>query len=645
MCGIVGFTGENSSSQLSRMNRLIEHRGPDDFGEFSDSENQVHLAMRRLSILDLEGGHQPMFNDDKSIWIVFNGEIFNAPTLRKELEATGSRFQTNNSDTEVILRLYEKEGTHLVHKLNGMFAFVIYDKNHKRLIGARDPFGIKPLYYHLSKNKNLLFSSEIKPLLEVLPSFPQIDNQSLLHYLSLQFVPGENSIFQGIQRVPPGTQFTFCLRSKKLNFEPFFQFPETKTNAYSEEEWSNILEHELKEAVQRWSLSDVPIACSLSGGLDSSIIVAMLSEHTQSPVHTFTLGFENMENPKLDERHLASLVSQKYGTQHHEIVLKPEMLLDELISMAWFLEEPYGGGLPSWYVFKAIGTEFKVGMTGSGGDELFGNYGKFEYYQKPNPGATWFATHSQLSSFPGGNRLLKYLTPSFSHYQNNDLLTHTRDRLTNTFGYFHHFNDYYFSDAQKASFLSSDFSNCNSTNSFMQKEYQRLKQNDLTNSVAMVDLTHQLPEEFLLMTDRFSMGHHVEARVPMLDLKFANLALSMPSNMRCNSGYKKKFMRTIAHRLLPEELLQSGKRGFVLPIQSWLRKELKPLMLKLLGKEHLKKQGIFSEKIATEYVTPFLEGKRDCAHPLWTLVMFQIWHQIYIQNHSIQRPSFTYKDL
>jgi asparagine synthase (glutamine-hydrolysing) len=375
MCGLVALHGRQEESWISGMNRRIHHRGPDDDGVFRDPGAELSMAMRRLAILDIGGGSQPMTSADGRYTLVYNGEIFNAPELRRELEAGGERFSTDHSDTEVLLRLLVRHGTEALARLNGMFSFVFYDQQAATLLCARDRFGIKPLYYAFVEGR-FVAASELKAIC-ALPFFtPVLDRQSFHHYMTLMYVPGEASILEGVNRLPPGAALTYDLGARTFSLIRWWQPAFGKATAVPAAEWSGLLLAEFRDAVKRWTLSDVPIACSLSGGLDSSAIVGALAEGGAT-VSTFALGFTGEAEADWNELPQARMVAQHWGTRHHELVLDPDSLLDDLISMVWHLDEPYGGGLPSWAVFRFMAREVKVGLTGTGGDELFGNYGKW----------------------------------------------------------------------------------------------------------------------------------------------------------------------------------------------------------------------------------------------------------------------------
>ena len=601
MCGIVGLTDRNDFYLLQKMAKMLSHRGPDEQGEFIDNEHGVALAMRRLSIIDLETGKQPIPNEDGTIWVICNGEIFNSPELREYLLAKGHLFRTKNSDVEVLVHLYEEEGTNLVHQLSGMYAFVIYDKRNNIIWGARDRMGIKPFYYS-QHNGRFAFSSELKSLL-VLPWVSrEIQMDSLYHYISLQFVPPPNSIFKDIRKLQAGNSFVYRLINRELTIKNYWNLAVDRIEQKPVEEWEEIIREKLKGAVKRWTLSDVPIACSLSGGVDSSAVVGLLAESGGKDIRTYSLGFESPEEQDCDELLLARMVAERFGTKHHEVRIKPEEVLNDLERMVWHLDEPYGGGLPSWYIYKVISRDAKVCLTGIGGDELFGNYGKYEVYEKPR----W-------------RRYLNTIKPTLQIRS----LREVGDSYKYPRG---HFYPRYFSDAFKDNIVFGDrCAIATKTEALLEDLWTSADSSNPRNAVAYVDFHLQLPEEFLLVTDRFSMAHSVEARTPFLDHTLVEAVFHMPPAIRTGGREPKGFLKNMLQELLPQELLDVPKQGFILPLCRWTRRELRPLIEDLLSRGYLRQQGIFSDKIYEEIVKPHLSGKRDYTQQVWTLLMFQMW--------------------
>jgi asparagine synthase (glutamine-hydrolysing) len=602
MCGIVGFVGRGDTSVLMQMNASQKHRGPDDSGIFSDSTWGVHLAMTRLSIVDISHGHQPMANSEGSIWIVFNGEIVNAPLLRQELERCGVVFRTGHSDTEVLLQLYERYGESMLEKLNGMFAFVIYDKRKKVLFGARDPFGIKPLYY-MQFTDGFAFSSELKGLSSLSYFQKKINRQSVYHFLSFQCVPAPETIFEGVYKLTAGETFLFNIEEKKFQKKIYWYPPNgvtwTSEATKCDLDLQKFIREEFKKALGRWMVSDVPIACSLSGGVDSAIIAGLMAELGNRPIKTYTLGFDDF--PDLDERNLARAVSNKWGTQHQEIIIQSKDLLDDLDLMVTALDEPYAGGLPAWFVFKRMAGEVKVCMTGTGGDELFGNYGKWRVYADLSAAirqvlgqlrrdSRWI---SDFLRFPRGSRYHLY----FREYQKNDL-------------------------------LHPDFATgCLESEALVELLWEKGKPPTVLDAPRIIDMKIQLPEEFLHMTDRFSMNFSIEARPPFLDRDFVEAMMSVDSNIRVRrSNFKEKLIKAFS-TYIPEEIKLGKKRGFTLPIGEWIRKQLRNRIEYFFNPSYVREQGIFNENIYGDFFLPHVQGRVDFSSQIWTIFMFQVWYE------------------
>jgi asparagine synthase (glutamine-hydrolysing) len=653
MCGIVGIAGQHHLEWVHRMNDIIVYRGPDDQGVYHSPDHLTSFAMRRLSILDLQGGHQPMSNEDGSVWIVFNGEIYNAPTLRSSLEQQGHRFRTANSDTEVLLHLYDEKRQDMLDDLNGMFAFVIHDQRRNLLFAARDQRGIKPLYYWWDGSR-FAFASELKCLLTLPFVKREINQQSLYHYMTLLYVPGEASIIQGVRRLQPGQSLVYDVERQQLTPRWYWQLKFNAIEHHSEEEWAELLRAELRAAVGRWVLSDVPIACSLSGGVDSSAVVGLLAELGYPKIKTYSLGFEGEEEQSWNEIGLARQVAHLWGTDHHELLLNPDDLLDDLLSMVWHLDEPYGGGVPSWYVFRAMSKDVKVALTGMGGDELFGNYGTFRYYEDNFPVGVALAARRWLR---GGadivaqvltplGRLTRHISPGCPCFGRGRLLSKLPSLLPQPFGRYYYANFCFFSDDQKrASVLRLKNGELQDTAAYLQQLYDSIHAPDLRNGLSAVAFRTQLAEEFLLMTDRLSMAHSLEARVPFLDHHFVELVFRIPSSIRTRPGDLKYLLKRAVADLLPPDLLKAPKRGFFIPVELWLRRQLRPLAERLLSPERLAKQGIFRKEFYDQFVQPHIDGKANFTWHIWAALMYQLWHILYIEERLTSTPSFSWKDL
>lgn len=602
MCGIVGLVGDQEGEWIARMNGAIVHRGPDDAGTFR--EDDCSLAMRRLSIVDRSGGHQPMTSADGRYVLVYNGEIFNAAPLRRELEQQGVRFRTDHSDTEVLLELLAREGESALQKLNGMFAFALLDRTARTLFLARDRFGIKPLYY-ARQGRRFALASELKALL-TLPWLDRApDLQSLFHYFSVHYIPGAASAYVGVQRLLPGAWLRLDLRSGQMVTQRWWTPQFGAAAAESPRQLTERLSEKLAEAVDRWAISDEPMGCLLSGGLDSSAVVSLLAKRGHS-LKTFTVGFSGPGEEAWDELHLARRIAQRWGTEHREIILDPESLLDDLADMVWALDEPYGGGLPSWSVFKAMGAEIKVAMTGTGGDELFGNYNKYLFLEGRLRGRV-----------PGMAR-------------------RSAGRAQFERDFFARF--YYAGDEDKRhSMLTDRFASATDTSQMLWESFDAGGvSRALRDRVVATDLATQLPDEFLLMTDRFSMAHSIEARTPFLDHELAHDVYMIKAARRLSPNRYKPLLRDIVANLLPPELLTAPKRGFVIPLNLWLRGRLAPLLKRLLAPRRLAEQGLVRSDFLERYGLPHIAGVRDHTQRLWNMLMFQLWWEIFIVGTPLE---------
>jgi asparagine synthase (glutamine-hydrolysing) len=576
MCGIAGVVGAWDDALLERLGASLRHRGPDGGGVVT--EGDVALVARRLAILDLETGEQPMTSPSGRSTIVFNGEIYNAPQLRERLERDGRSFATDHSDTEVVLALWEERGSEGLRELNGMFAFALLDREQRELVLVRDRFGIKPLYY---SEAPFAFASELRTLLHVPGIERELDRESLFHYLSLRFVPGDRSILAGVKRLPPGHLLRYDLESRVPTVQRWWRL-EFGTGADPGE-----LRQRLRDAVVRWTLADVPVAVSLSGGLDSSAVTALLAD-SGARVRTYSLGFAGED----DELPLARALADRWGTDHHEAVVDADELLDDLLQMVWSLDEPYGGGLPSWYVYRFMAEDVKVGLTGTGGDELFGNYRRFVPFER-----------ARLRALRRGDVRRYHFEPS-----------------------------YYFTDEGKRA-LGVDGPD---TSELLQRVYDESGSSHPRDSVLYLDVATQLPDEFLHVTDRFSMAWSLEARTPFLDHELVEYVASLPPELRTNADDPKRLLREAVADLVTPAHLEAPKQGFVFPLERWLRGELRPLAERLVSPEHLRKQGIFRED--ANFLS--LDAER-----LWPVLMFQLWHLLYVEEALTEAPTFSWREL
>lgn len=600
MCGIVGTIGIESKALLNRMNNIQFHRGPNEAGEYWDEINKVGLAMRRLSIVDIENGSQPVYNENKNVLVVFNGEIFNAPMLRRYLEKQGHIFLSKNSDTEILVHLYEEEGVNMVKSLNGMFAFAIFDKEKEKLFCARDYAGMKPFYFCQYDDK-FVFASELKSIIQNEEICYEIDYQAIFSFMTFQCIPAPNTIYKNVKKLGAGEALTYDMKRHTLKVFRYWDVSNYVSGGITEFETAKETVREgLDAAVSRWRMSDVPTACLLSGGLDSASLVALLSNSSSQKVNTYTLGFGEERN--LDERELARIVSRKYGTHHIEVVLRPEDILSDIEDMVYYLDEPYSGGIPSWYMYKEIGKDYKVAFTGVGGDELFGNYGKWVRYY-----SLWERIKQYRSEIKKGACIGDLVKSPYTSIYHKSMPKGLCQKIILD----EHLSDTIAGEKRIEEIISQNG----------KKEWKDL--------VPIIDFNIQLPDEFLFMTDRFSMAHSVEARTPFLDKEFIQLILGIHANIRTNKRELKGLLKAAVSDLLPGDFLNAPKRGFVIPYQKWLRNDMRKVVCHYFSKEYVRRQGIFVDDIEEMILRPFLQGRNEYTQFVWNFFMFQQWYEIY----------------
>jgi asparagine synthase (glutamine-hydrolysing) len=593
MCGILGFTNKNFSEDLNYLTSLQKHRGPDSNGLFKDGN--ISLIHNRLSILDVKGGSQPM-QDDKNI-IVYNGEIFNAPDLREELEKKGIKFKSKNSDTEVLLKLYKYKKFKMLEDLNGMFSFVIYDKIKNILFGAVDKFSIKPMYY-FNKNSNFIFASELKTILSFKNVSKEISLKNINYYFNLQYSPFDETIYKDIKKLTNSSYFVYDLNEKKFINKKYKYIPKSIVPHISNYEQAvGTSKNFVEESVKRWMLSDVSVSCSLSGGLDSSLIASIYSKYSSKKIDTITVGFES-DNSLFDERVYAKKVSKFLNTDHNEVIINPDTILDDMDLIFDNLSEPYGGSLASWYIYKNL-NHHKVIFTGTGADELFGNYGKWKQYS--------------LSEIFFKNLIYSIKNQEFSNFKNN----------------YHGFlYKKIFYQEELKSILNEEFYCDKDVSLEIQKLVNLSKKKDPKKLIQEIDLNLQLPGEFLYITDRLSMLNSIEARTPFLDLELFNHISTLNSKYYGGLLNSKKLLKDIAKDYLPNEIINRRKKGFVLPKKQWLKKNLLGLLKFYSSENFIKSQGIFKPNKIQELVKIFLSNNNDfLTERIWTFFIFQFWYE------------------
>jgi len=631
MCGIAGIVYRDKNRvvdqrALKRMCDVIVHRGPDDEGFYQSGS--TGLGMRRLSIIDLNTGHQPIHNEDKTAWIVFNGEIYNFKEIRQELERKGHQFYTL-TDTECILHAYEEYGPNCVHKLNGMFAFAIWDGRQELLFLARDRVGIKPLYYYLDGEK-FIWGSELKSILQVEGVQKTLDLEALDHFLTFEYIPAPESIFKEIRKLPPG--HFLILRDGQLTVQRYWQIPPQGSNSKSEEDHSQSLRELLQDSVRLRLISDVPLGAFLSGGIDSSTIVALMAQVMNQPVKTFSIGFEEASYNELE---YARLIARTFQTEHHEFIIKPDAI--ELVEKLIFhLDEPFGDFsiFPTYLVSRMARDYVTVVLSGDGGDELFGGYDTYladKYARFYHRIPRWIRRYAlepvvhALPPTPKKKGLINILKRFVEGCQHPEDLAHVRWMI-------------FLSERDKERLYTADVQfalGSGNGYAFMEDYFRQASQRDPINADIFVDLNTYLVDDILVKVDRMSMATSLEARVPFLDHRVVEYSFSIPGDLKVKGAKRKYILKKSMEGLLPREILTRGKEGFSIPIKNWLRRELKDLMLDVLSAEKIKRQGLFDVQYVQRLVDEHLRGVENHSHRLWALMMFELWFDLFGQGVSI----------
>src|SRR5579872_91794 len=644
MCGIAGIvsaaTGDEiDAREIHRMCETLVHRGPDDEGLFV--KNGTGLGMRRLSIIDLPGGHQPVFNEDRSAWIVFNGEIYNFPELREGLQKRGHSFYTR-SDTEVIVHLYEEMGADCVSKLRGMFAFALYDERRKKLLLARDRLGKKPLHY-ARQGERLLFGSEINAILTVAPDMASIDNEALMQYLYFGYIPDPLSAFTAIQKLPPGHLLEF--ENGKIDVRQYWDLPQYGTKSVrSEEECLEEMEHRLAEAVRIRLISDVPLGALLSGGTDSSTVVALMARASSKPVKTFAIGFRDQD---FNEAPYARMVAEKFGTDHHELIVEPDVL-ETVQRLTSSLEEPFGDSsmLPTYYVSRMAREHVTVALSGDGGDEVFAGYNRYgihlrrKVFERIPNWARHFYREGVYPRLPGELRKTKFSYNVSLPWQ---------ERYVDGISFVTAFE-------REMPLLSDEFRAVlqeRNPQDVMYRYFGRAPAEDPVSKMLYVDTKTYMVADILTKVDRMSMATSLEVRVPILDHVFVEWATGLPAEWKIREGKQKYILRKLAERVgVPREVLYRRKQGFAVPLQHWMRHELKELITAVLLDSRTLQRGYFEPRGVRQLMEEHFRGRRDHSGRIWRLLMFELWHRNYLErirgiddNHEPYRVTRTVETL
>ena len=630
MCGIHGIVSLRNGvtpdpALLGAMGDVTRHRGPDDEGAYAD--DGVALGMRRLSIIDLAGGHQPIANEDETVWVVNNGEIYNYREISDHLRARGHRLRTQ-SDTEVIVHLYEEYGLDCVQHMTGMFGFALWDTRRRRLVIGRDRLGIKPIYF-LRDGERLVFASEAKAILTVPGVTAAIDPLALEEYLAYGYTPNHQSIFAGIEKLPPASLLT-C-EGGEIAIHQYWHPPSDADDTLGEDEWARRLLDRIERVVEMEMVSDVPLGAFLSGGIDSSSVVAMMARHSDRPVKTYAIGFDTgRAGSYYNELPYAKEVSGLFGTEHKEILVRPDVV-GLLPNLLWHMDEPVADSafITTYLVAKFARQDVKVILSGVGGDELFGGYRRYlgDYYaERYNRLPTWLRRtliapiarslpadrHSPLTNL---SRYARAFVDSSDRPFEERYRTYVQvfgpealDRLLRA--------------ARRGSVDS------------LGAAFEAATGGDGLNRLMRVDLLTQLPNDLLALTDKMTMATSLECRVPLLNHELVELGARLPVGLRIRNRELKHILKVALRGTLPDSILYRKKRGFGAPMGAWLKDELKTLVHAILSRESVERRGLFDWTAVAETAALHQAGREDHTDHLLSLINLEVWARLYLDGRS-----------
>jgi asparagine synthase (glutamine-hydrolysing) len=615
ICGIVSLTGEAvDPGVVAAMNETLVHRGPDSAGSFA--EGPAVLAARRLSIIDLEGGDQPIGNEDGRIQVVQNGEIYNHAELRERLERSGHTFRTR-CDTEVLVHLYEERGPSFVEELRGMFAIALWDRLERRLLLARDRFGIKPLYYRVEGGE-LSFGSELKALLRQ-PGFShEVDLDALEAFLAFNSIPAPLTIFREARKLPPG--HVLIAHGGDVGLRRYARprpVDAAAVRAESEDQLAEELRERLRDSVRAHLVSDVPVGVLLSGGIDSSALAALAARESPYRISTFSIGFEERSFNELEQ---ARLVAEQYSTDHHELVVRPDAV-ELLPKLAEAFDEPFAdsSALPTYLVSQLASAHVKVALSGEGGDELFGGYHTY-VADMLAPRVGWLAAAARplVDRLPSGSGKVSfdYKAKRFARAARLPPLER------------HHAWKEIFSPDARAALLDGRRAELDPLDLYRAR-YAETEGADQLARLQDVDTGIYLADDLLVKTDRASMSHSLEARVPFCDIEVADLALALPRAMRVRGFAKKRLLRRAVAPLVPPQIARGRKQGFSIPAAAWLRGDLEPFAREVLSRDTLARQGFFRPDAVTALIDRHVARREDLSRQLWGLLAFTLWFDRY----------------
>ena len=628
MCGIIGFNFEDKNFLRNSL-KEINHRGPDSSGVFSDKD--VSLGHNRLAIIDLsQSGAQPMSNEDGTIWIVFNGEIYNFKSLKEELK--GKHQFKSQTDTEVLVHLYEEYGVAMVNKIWGMFAFCIYDSKKNILFLARDRVGIKPLYYYI-EDKKFIFCSEIKGILKNEEIKRELNPTPLSSFLTFRANTQEDTFFKKIKKIMPGHFMTYDLKTNKHKISKYWDIdysPENRPASYFEKELERLMEDSVKIRL----MSDVPFGAYLSGGVDSGTVVSLMSKHHPMPIKTFSVGFEEEEHSEVQE---ARFLAERLNTDHHELLIKEDSI-KKLPEIIYQLDEPMSDptSIPIYFLSKYAKKYCTVILTGEGADEIFAGYPQYKFM---NLHSTFL--RNMPKPLKKGLPNIFANTPKFMLDKGFRFASALGDRGIERFSNFVNSNDYseqylnqisIFNEKEQSDLLNKKIDLYEKYNDIY---FKGTSKKNLLPSCQKLDFKEPMVEDLLMKLDKNTMAFAIEGRVPFLDHRIVELAFRMPSNLKLNLLKDKAILRKTVKNLIPKQTSNRKKRHFFVPINNWFDGELSSLKEELLSKEYINKQKIFNHDYIEKINKGFDKSKLFYSRQLWSLITFQIWYKQYILQEKV----------
>ncbi len=621
MCGIFALLGAADNELGERVAACLRHRGPDDHGVWTSAEGApVTLVNTRLAIIDLSPfGHMPMATARGDIWIAYNGEVFNFAETRALLEKRGYAFRSQ-TDTEVIACAYEEWGDECVHRFRGMFAFLIWDVRQQRLFAARDRLGIKPLYWTETPH-GLMLGSELKALLASGLIRPELNLEALNYYLAFYSVPSPFTMLAGVQALPPGHYLSWDAATKRVDVRQYWDVPPARPARADENEIREELRRLLEESIRLRMIADVPVGAFLSGGVDSSAVVGLMTRIAGERLKTFSIGFE-AEGSRMDERSYAQIVAERYNSDHCEVVVNGRQIAEELDRIIWAMDQPSGDGVNTYLVSQATAQQVKVALSGLGGDELFAGYPQFGLLKRaagydplwrtlPNPVRAFMAVGARTVS-DMTNRPLFGNAAAFA--QEDFLDRYGRFRIL-------------YHEAAKARLLSNwardELGQLPPARKLLER-WTRSDEPDVVDRVTRLELKNYIAHTLLRDTDAMSMAHSLEVRVPLIDHKLVEFVTTIPSNLKLRNGQPKYLLTAALVDVLPSTVIKRRKQGFEMPMAAWMRGPLRPLIDEALSLRSIERRGLFNAAEVEFLYQEFLQGQGPYMR-VWSLVVLELW--------------------